>query len=414
MLQPKKNETPWSRDVDVAMAITHRGLEEQFVHNAQREAAFRQAKNKLVDMQLKAADQMKGRSKKEDWQQAIELQKASRARLQKAKVRKVLSEPALVQRSRPPASKLTLTGDGLPREAVALGDGQCRTRFHAGLPLSHHCPPHPGAIGSPPAPGPAGRRPIVIGARQSLARAAAEDARHDSSSRVESMPGQRRQTALSWESKNESVFSHEDPAALPEMYGEAPPSPISKGSSTMRVSQGLMSPSAGRIAARRSDPFSHEPGSRSRLQQKGPGSLGYHFGRAGEPDYEQLLKSATHTGPDEDDIEQLIAVATASVDRGPEHTKSSATAEDRLDKLGDLMALLGPRYKTMKAETAWKRTMPTKRTLRHRLIMPDTDKGAHDAKPLPEDVPVVDGDAEPRVGWLMKKAKERSRQRSVD
>lgn len=89
-----------------------------------------------------------------------------------------------------------------------------------------------------------------------------------------------------------------------------------------------------------------------------------------------------------------------------------------IDRLGDMMALLGPRYKTLPPGMIWEKaveggTTPLERMNKRLGAAAPKKKAIQIKRPAPEEMPDLDHEVAPRAAWLTLRAQERARHKDA-
>jgi len=119
------------------------------------------------------------------------------------------------------------------------------------------------------------------------------------------------------------------------------------------------------------------------------------------------------SSPSPDELEY----AALGAEGPPPKPNRCAESEGTIERLGDMMAILGPRYKTLPRGMIWEKAVQGKTTPLQRqekrlgaLLGPDPRMRVS-MRRAPEDLPNTDTEAIPRAAWLVNRKKERQRQR---
>lgn len=117
-----------------------------------------------------------------------------------------------------------------------------------------------------------------------------------------------------------------------------------------------------------------------------------------------------NSGPSE---EELLFAADEELAR-TRHLPRSTEPPGTIERLGDLMTLLGPRYKTLPRGVIWEKavqgdTTPLERQQKRLGVLAPTKPPLTIKRRAPEDAPDLDHEVAPRAAWLALRAQERER-----
>jgi len=118
------------------------------------------------------------------------------------------------------------------------------------------------------------------------------------------------------------------------------------------------------------------------------------------------------------------AAALAELAQSGAMSKRQPDAPDMIERLGDLMSLLGPRYRTVPRQAIWEKAVLGETTALYRLEQRLGRDAAHSIsgfkrgrksrlgtkKVQPEDIPSYDPDGAARAAWLHARALEKERE----
>lgn len=118
------------------------------------------------------------------------------------------------------------------------------------------------------------------------------------------------------------------------------------------------------------------------------------------------------------------AAALSELAQSGAMSKRQPDAPDMIERLGDLMALLGPRYRTVPRQALWEKAVLGETTALYRLEQRLGRDAAHSIsgfkrgrvrrsgtkKVQPEDIPSYDPDGSARAAWLHARALEKERE----
>eukprot|EP00440_Ansanella_granifera_P076239 gb/GFBE01082734.1/.p1 GENE.gb/GFBE01082734.1/~~gb/GFBE01082734.1/.p1 ORF type:complete len:452 (+),score=35.05 gb/GFBE01082734.1/:1-1356(+) len=353
---------PRPEDNTEKVTKTSNQITQHFKNVGLRKAEFKREKSKLVEKELQAHFKAEHDARR---QEAESLQR-SKANISSASqgALKLSGSPADAPAASPKSNHGLARSMSSPTSAIGFGSrpstpGTVVNRFGASYPLSNHPSVHPGAVSSrPPSQGrasssvsrPRGTPPSAGSEQSSQHRGSVSQARNSVVFQALGPLGNEREVSqVLTEADSMELAGFSSSASAASALQGAARARSRTDSSTAGFAAGA-SPQRPETSGSLVSTETRRRGTNSRV------SLGLvSFSGADADDVEDPL-----WGTDFSREEQLFLAAeeeTAALSMGCQGGKRHPDPPDMIERLGDLMALLGPRYRTLPREEVWQKAV---------------------------------------------------------